>query len=162
MQGCGCGLPAYVGGIPHSRGFPQGGFPPTMGTIGSPMGTPPDPLAVFQGGDAGGPPLYRAPPAMNGRYGPTGGYGMLPGHPGMSPGVQANVQSPYSNVAKRYFNWNACYLCSFEISNGHTSMCARPMCVRQHIRSGLIARMPNNILAWGIHALPATGTRHNS
>jgi hypothetical protein len=67
MQGRGCGPPAYIGGIPHGGVFPQGGFPPTKGTIGSPMGAPPGPPGGFQGGDAGGPPPYRAPLAMNGR-----------------------------------------------------------------------------------------------
>jgi hypothetical protein len=103
MQGHGCGPPAYIGEISHGRGFPQKGFPPTMGTIGCPMGAPPGPLGGFQGGPAGGPPSYRAPPAINGRYGPTGGYGMPPGPLGMPPGAQANVQQqPCLNVIKRY------------------------------------------------------------
>jgi hypothetical protein len=34
MQGRGCGLLANIGGFPLGRGFPQGGYPPTMGTIG--------------------------------------------------------------------------------------------------------------------------------
>ena len=100
MLGCGCGPPAYIGGIPHGGGFPQGGFPPTMGPVGSPMGAPPGPPGLFQGGNAGSPPPYCAPLAMNGGYGPTGGYGMPSGHPGMSPGAQDNVQPPYSNVLK--------------------------------------------------------------
>ncbi len=100
MQGHGCSLPAYVGGIPHGGGLPQGGFPPTMGPVGSPMGAPPGPPGGFQGGNAGGPPQYHAPLAMNGGYGSTGGYGMPPGHFSMSPGVQANNQPPYSNVVK--------------------------------------------------------------
>jgi hypothetical protein len=97
-----------------------------MGPVGSPMGAPPGPPGGFQGGNAGGPPPYRTPPEMNGGYGPTGGYGMSPGHPGMSPGAQDNVQPPYSNVVKQYANWNACYLCGFDVSNGHTSMLCLP------------------------------------
>ncbi len=85
MQGHGCGPLAYVGGIPQGRGFPQEGFPLTMGYIGSPMDAPHGPPGQFQGGNIGGPPLYCGPSAMNGGYGPTGGYGMPPGHPGMSP-----------------------------------------------------------------------------
>jgi hypothetical protein len=126
MQGRGCGLPGYVDGIPHNVGSPQGSFPPTMGHVGSPMGPPHDPPGGFQGGNAGGPPLYCAPPAMNGGYGPTGGYGMPLGHPGMSPGAQYNIQPPYSNVVKRYANWNACYSCSFDIGNKHMSMLCPP------------------------------------
>jgi hypothetical protein len=122
MQGRGHGPAAFVSGIPHSGGFPQGSFPPTMGPVGSPMGTPPGPPGGFQGGNASGPPLYRAPPAMNGGYCPTGGYGMPPGHPGMFPGAEGNVQTPYSNVVKQYANWNLCYSCGFDVSNGHTSM----------------------------------------
>jgi hypothetical protein len=35
---------------------------------------------------------------------------------------------------------------------------ARSTCIRQHITSGLIIKMPNNTSTWGIHALPALGT----
>jgi hypothetical protein len=122
MQSRGCGLLAYIGGVPHGRGFPQGDFPPTIGT----MGTHPGPPGGFQDGDASGPPPYCAPPAMNGRYGPTGGYGMPPGPPGMPLGVQANVQPPYLYVVKCYSNWNVCYSCSFNVTNGHTSMLYLP------------------------------------
>jgi hypothetical protein len=122
MQGRGHSPPAYVGGIPHGRGFPQGGFSPTMGRIGSPMGAPPSPPGGFYGGNTGGPPHTMPPLSMNGGYGPTGGYGMPPGHPGMSPGAQDNVQPPYSNVVKQHANWNACYSCGFDVGNGHTSM----------------------------------------
>jgi hypothetical protein len=88
MQGRCCSPPAYVGGIPQGWVFPQEGFPPTMSHVGSPMGAPHGPLGQIQGGNAGSPPPYHAPPATNGRYGPTGGYGMPPGHPGMSPRAQ--------------------------------------------------------------------------
>ena len=97
-----------------------------MGTVGSPMGATPDPPGGFQSGDASGPPPYRTPPAMNGRYGPTGRYGIPPGPPGMPPGVQANVQPPCSNVVKRYSNWNVCYSCGFNVTNRQTSMSCPP------------------------------------
>jgi hypothetical protein len=28
---------------------------------------------------------------------------------------------PYSNLAKKYTNWNACYSCGFDVAEGHTS-----------------------------------------
>jgi hypothetical protein len=126
MQGCGCGLPAYIGGIPHSGVFSQGGFSPTMDTLGSLMGAPPGLPGGFQGGDASSPLPYRTSPAMNGRHGHTSGYGMPPGHSGMPPGAQANVQPPYLNVVKHYSKWNACYSCGFNVADGHTSMSCQP------------------------------------
>jgi hypothetical protein len=73
MQSRDHNLLAYVGGIPHNGGFPQGSFLPTMGHVGNPMGAPHGPPGGFQHGYARGPPPYRAPPVMNGGYGPTGG-----------------------------------------------------------------------------------------
>jgi hypothetical protein len=32
-----------------------------------------------------------------------------------------NIQPPYSNTAKKYANWNACYSCGFDVPGGHTS-----------------------------------------
>ncbi len=40
MQGPGGGPLVYVGGIPQGKDFPQEGFLPTMGHVGSPMGAP--------------------------------------------------------------------------------------------------------------------------
>jgi hypothetical protein len=37
-------------------------------------------------------------------------------------GVQGTIQQPFSNVTKRYANWNACYSCGFDVADGHTSM----------------------------------------
>jgi hypothetical protein len=130
MQGRGRGPPAYVGGVPHNGGFLPGSFPPTMGYVGSPMGAPHGPPGGFSGGNAGGPggpPPYHAPPAMNGGYGPTGGYGMPPGHPGMSPGAQDNIQPPYSNVVKQYANWNTCYLCVLTLQRAHKYVVPTPL-----------------------------------
>jgi hypothetical protein len=119
MQGRGPGPPAHIGGFPQDGGCPQGGFPPTMGTIGCPIDTP--------GRPAGGSPLYRAPPAMNGRYGSPSGLGIPPGPPGVHLGAQTNVQQqPCANVVKRYANWNACYSCGFDVADGRTSMSCPP------------------------------------
>jgi hypothetical protein len=113
-QDCGRSPPAYIGGVL------QGGFPPTMaGHIHIPSGLP----GGCQGDSAGGVPPYRPPAAhvMNGGYGLTGAY--IP----HGPPAQANVQQqPYSNLVKRYSNWNACYSCGFDMANGHTSMSCLP------------------------------------
>jgi hypothetical protein len=134
MQGRGRGPPAYDGGIPQVGGFPQGGISPTMGTVGSPMGAPPGPPGYFQGGDAGGPPPYCAPPAMNGRYGPTGGYGMQPKQTDMSPGAQANVQ-PHIQMLSNAIPIGMFATRATLTSATDTRVCrACPTWVRQHIR----------------------------
>jgi hypothetical protein len=121
MQGCNRGHPAYISGYPQGGGIPQGGFPPTMFC----------PMCAQR--CSGGfswhhcwrysPILAPAALVINGGYGPpSGGYGIPRGPP-----AQANVQQqPYSNVVKRYSNWNACYLCGFDVANGHTSMLRPP------------------------------------
>jgi hypothetical protein len=44
----------------------------------------------------------------------------VPGVPGV--GVAARNTAPmYSNIVKRYSNMNVCFLCSFDVENGHTS-----------------------------------------
>jgi hypothetical protein len=52
------------------------------------------------------------PPA--GGYG-VGGYGNTP--PGGGPPA-----APFSNNVKQYANWNARYLCGFDVPDHHTSM----------------------------------------
>ena len=32
-----------------------------------------------------------------------------------------NVTSMYSNIIKRYVNWNICFSCEFDVEDGHTS-----------------------------------------
>jgi hypothetical protein len=103
---------------PTARFFLREVFLPPWAPLVAPWAHP----LVPQEENASGPPPYHAPLAMNGGYGPTGGYGMPPIHPGMSPGAQDNVQPPYSNVVKGYANWNACYWCGFDVGNKHTSM----------------------------------------
>jgi hypothetical protein len=63
-------------------------------------------------------PGYMGPPPATG-----GGY--------YAPPPQAQqVQAPlYSNLMKRYANWNKCYSCGFDMEDGHTSQ-MRP----QHLR----------------------------
>ncbi len=78
MQGRWCSPPTYIGG------FPQGGFPPTMAR---PFSIPARLHGGFQGDTASGVPPYRPPAAsaMNGGYGPLGGY--IP----RGPPAQANM-----------------------------------------------------------------------
>ncbi len=73
VRGRGRGPPTYVHGYPQGGGFPSGcGFPPAIGTVGPSLQLfPQGPPVGFQGTTAGGPPLYRAPQAMSGRYGPS-------------------------------------------------------------------------------------------
>ena len=37
------------------------------------------------------------------------------------PPVQHVQAPPYSNLTKRYVNWNACYSCGFDVPGGHTN-----------------------------------------
>ena len=118
-RGFGRGPPQYVGGnfptIPttHGRGVPNapqgGGFPQGFGG--------------HQGGPARPPafvPSTFAPPyggQNGGQHGPQPYRGTA--------GVQGQMQQPqqpYSNVSKKFANWNACYSCGFDIADGHTSM----------------------------------------
>ncbi len=34
---------------------------------------------------------------------------------------QVHINAPYSNTTKRYANWNACFLCGFDLEDNHTS-----------------------------------------
>jgi hypothetical protein len=102
------------GGRGHGRGrgrggrtqqqYSLGGFPPTPGMGG-----------VF-------PPIYAMPPPAGG-----GGnmYNLTPqrGMPAYAPqgGMKQQERHLYSNVVKLFANWNACYMCGFDIPDGHTS-----------------------------------------
>ncbi len=55
------------------------------------------------------PPGYTGLPPAAGR----GYYALLP--PTQQP------PPPYSNLMKRFTNWNACYSCGFDVAEGHTS-----------------------------------------
>ncbi len=107
MQGRGRGPPNYIGG------YPQGGFPPT---VSRPIGTHPDLPGGFQSYAAGGVPPYRLPTAtvMNGGHGPSGGCVLSRGPPTNQENLHAQ---PYSNVVKRYSNWNVCYSCGLNVAD---------------------------------------------
>jgi hypothetical protein len=97
--------------------------------VNAPSGVP----GQFQGGTAFGVPQY-CPPGTDA----TGGYPGSPpeGFPGgypCAPTIPALVQQqPYSNVVKRYANWNVCYSCGFDVADGHTGMSSPP-----HLRKAL-------------------------
>jgi len=59
-----------------------------------------------------------APPAAGGGY-----------HYATPPPTQQMQAPPYSNLTKRYANWNACYSCGFDVPDGHTSQTCH-----QHLR----------------------------
>jgi hypothetical protein len=112
------------GGSLYSGGFIQGGFPTPMAhPVKAPSGVP----GQFQGGTAFSVTQYRPPGTdATGSYpgSPPGGF---PGGYPCAPTIPAQVQQqPYSNVVKRYANWNACYSCGFDVDNGHTSMLCPP------------------------------------
>jgi hypothetical protein len=128
-QGRGGGPP--FGGSSYSGGFTQGRYPmPMAHPINAPSGVP----GRFQGGTTFGVPQYRPP----GTYA-TGGFPSSPqggfpgGHP-RAPTISAQVQQqPYSNVVKRYANWNGCYSCGFDVADGHPSMSCPPhLCKATH------------------------------
>jgi len=54
-------------------------------------------------------PGYMGPPTIGGRYFAT------------PPQAQHVQPPPYSNLTKRFANWNECYSCGFDVPDGHTS-----------------------------------------
>ena len=103
--GCGRGRGRGRSGRSTQHQYSPGGFPHTQG-LGD----------VF-------PPTYAMPPPAGGggnmyNYAPQGGI------PGNAPqgGMQQQERPPYSNLVKRFANWNACYTCGFDVPDGHTSM----------------------------------------
>ncbi len=151
MQGRGRGPPNYIGG------YPQGRFPPT---VGRPICAPPDLPGGFQSYAAGGFPPYRPPAAtvMNGGHCPSSGY-VLPHGPPNKENVQAQ---PYSNVVKRYYSWNVCYSCGFDVADGHMSMSCPPHFHKALHQIGFNCQNPNSISIWDTPVPPGTGTRPSS
>ena len=82
----------------HGRG--RGRSPPGFATGRGP------PIRSITAGRA---PGYMGPPTIGGGY--------------YAPKPQAqHVQPPpYSNLMKKFANWNACYSCGFDVAEGHTS-----------------------------------------
>ncbi len=88
--------------------YSPGGFPPTPGMGG-----------VF-------PPTYAMPP----HAGDGGNLYNLAPHGGYNPqgGMPQQERPPYSNLVKKFANWNACYTCGYDVPDGHTSA----TCQAQH------------------------------
>jgi hypothetical protein len=113
-RSCGHGHPS-----PRGRSFPPTGtygeFPSPGGFAGGcfpglPPGTQPPPTGIPQGR---GLQPYRAP----------GLPGMLTPGLGPAPFAQSHLQQqPFSNTVKCHANWKVCYLCGFDVADGHTSM----------------------------------------
>ncbi len=68
-------------------------------------------------------------PAMGNQVAPFGGGGMQMPHmhgglplPLYQNGLQRPRNPDFSNVYKRFSNWNVCFLCGFDIKDGHTSL----------------------------------------
>ena len=112
------------GGGGRGRGFGRGGPPQYVGSgfpsLPTPQGRGIIPVAPHGGGfppgfggQQGGPtrPPPFAPSTFAPQVGPTGGR--------FGPPVQ---HQPFSNINKRFANWNACYSCGFDVADGHTSM----------------------------------------
>jgi hypothetical protein len=111
------GPPMYIGGtfpsLPTTQG--RGIMPPAPQGGGFPPGF---------GGQHGGP--ARPPAFAPSTFAPHGGTN------GGRQGPQVQ-QQPFSNVTKRYANWNACYSCGFDVADGHTSMsCPAHLCKATH------------------------------
>jgi hypothetical protein len=88
------------GGQGRGCGRGRGHGPPGFATGRGP------PITTITAGRATG---YTAPPAAG------GGYFAAP------PQAQHIQPPPYSNLTKRFANWNACYSCGFDIPDRHTS-----------------------------------------
>jgi hypothetical protein len=94
----------------------MGGFPPNAGA-------PP--------GFTQGLPLQRSiqvyRPPQGGPFHPSAPEGQH------APPIAVIQAPPYSNTVKKYANWNACYSCSFDVPDGHTSMtCPYHLCKPGH------------------------------
>ena len=70
-----------------------------------------------------GPPGFatgHGPPFTTVTAGRAPGYMAPQADYATSPHAQT-IQPPYSNIAKKHANWNACYSCGFDVPDGHTS-----------------------------------------
>ncbi len=140
--------PRYEGGSANGRGrSTRGGRFGGRGRAPfTAQGTPTHQNA-YPGNAVGGVPPYRQPaqvftqplfaqtvghpsgPQTHCRFGPPG-FQTATGQQGIGQSVQ---QQPYSNTVKRYSNWNACYLCGFDVADGHTSISCPPhLCKASH------------------------------
>ncbi len=118
----GGGLP--FGGSSYSCGFTQGRYPTPMA---HPINAPSSVPGQFQGGTTFGVPQYCPPGTYATGSFPDSPQGGFPGGYPCAPTIPAQVQQqPYSNMVKRYANWNACYSCGFDVADDHTSMSCPP------------------------------------
>jgi hypothetical protein len=101
-----------------------------------------------RGGQGGLPPI--------GVHGGQGG--------GMAPFAQQssarNVAPMYSNIIKRYANWNICFLCGFDVEDGHTSKTCLVQWRRANHQEGFDRANSNQSIAAGYDA--CTKAMHKS
>jgi hypothetical protein len=58
---------------------------------------------------------------VGGRGGMAPGIGYLPPEGGFTGQATKPPNPPHSNIVKKYANWNVCFLCGFNVEEGHTS-----------------------------------------
>ncbi len=109
-------------GGPHTA-FDGGQF--GDGFVLATSGYAPGPTTAVVPYQGGGPPNFYAPTGncQGGQiqyHPPAGGYGA--GGYGNAPPGGRPPAAPFLNEVKQYANWNACYLCGFDVPNSHTSM----------------------------------------
>ena len=121
-------------GYPHQIGASSyhGGYTPPGMARGAPISPPPIRApGQFDGiAGVGGIPAYRPPtPGRGGPYTGTGYTGRL-GYQGGRALVNMQAQPPYSNIIKRYANWNICYSCGFDVTTDIPACHAPLICAR--------------------------------
>jgi hypothetical protein len=77
-----------------------------------------------EGGQGGHTPFanhMRNTQGAGGRGGIAPGIRYLPPAGGFTGQAAKPPNPPHSNIVKKYANWNVCFLCGFDIEEGHTS-----------------------------------------
>jgi hypothetical protein len=102
------------GGQFAPNGFGRGGWQGQGCGCGRGHGPPPGFITGGRGPPimsimAGRTPGYMGPPTIGGGYFST------------PPQMQHVQAPPYSNLTKKFANWNACYSCGFDVPDRHTS-----------------------------------------
>jgi hypothetical protein len=121
--------PIQMVNIPHQQAFHEGGFHQGRGSAQGGGYRRGGGRGRGDGCDGGGRNPFANHMANAGhrngqQISQLGGNTGLPGAaipPAMQPQQQPRTAN-FSNIYKRYNNWNVCYSCGFDIEDGHTSM----------------------------------------